>query len=236
MRSRHPPARPASHRDAVLAAAAHLTGDIEQVPSAVSAIKVNGRARLRPGAQRGGGRARAPDRSPSSRFVVGDVRAGRRRRHPGARRRRRGHRLVGHLRARPGARPRRGAALRRSPHGLATHPGRRLRDRRRPPARRPRAPGRASGCRSRPLAEAARAAFAVREVDEAQARTLRLRSAPRRRPCRGAPSRSRRSGPTAPSWRCSTSRVPRHAASSCLPRRVRRVVPVHRWTDPSRDA
>lgn len=73
-----------------------------------------------------------------------------------------------------------------------------------------------------PLAQAARAAFAVREVDEAQARTIGRDSGCRRR-CRVEKRWSRPSPRTADSWRCWTSPVPRHAASSCSRPRLRRV-------------
>ncbi len=85
-----------------------------------------------------------------------------------------------------------------------------------------------------PLAEAARAAFAGARGRRGAGPHPGLRAAPARRRSPDAPSRSPRSPRTAPSWRCSTSRAPPPAASSCSLRRLRRVVPVHRWTDPSR--
>ena len=79
-----------------------LTGDIEQVPSAVSAIKVKGeRAYHR---VRSGESVELAARPVTvSRFVVGDTRAAEVDGIAGARRRRRGHRVVRHLRAGAGA-------------------------------------------------------------------------------------------------------------------------------------
>ena len=80
-------------RDAVATAAADLTGDLDQVPSAVSAIKVKG--------ERAYARVRAGEDVvlPARRVTRVALRRGRRpprrrRRHPRARRRRRGDRLV----------------------------------------------------------------------------------------------------------------------------------------------
>ncbi len=157
-------------RDAVVAAALALTGDIEQVPSSVSAIKVKGeRAYAR---VRGGESVELAARAVTvSRFVVGEARAGEvdgipvldvdvevtvssgtyvraLARDLGA-----ALRCGGHL-----------TALRRTRVGGFTiadaHPFADLQARQgeRMPVT--------------PLADAARAAFAVREIDEAQARTL----------------------------------------------------------------
>ena len=157
-------------RDAVVAAALALTGDIEQVPSSVSAIKVTGeRAYAR---VRGGESVELAARAVTvSRFVVGEARAGEvdgipvldvdvevtvssgtyvraLARDLGA-----ALRSGGHL-----------TALRRTRVGGFTiadaHPLADLEERQgeRMPVT--------------PLADAARAAFAVREIDEAQARTL----------------------------------------------------------------
>jgi len=157
-------------RDAVVAAAVPLTGDIEQVPSAVSAIKVKGeRAYHR---VRSGEAVDLPARPVTvARFVVGETRA----RHAAgtpvldvdvevtvssgtyvralARDLGTGLGCGGHL-----------TALRRTRVGgfglTDAHPFVELEAR--------------QGDRMpvTPLADAARAAFAVREVDEAQARTL----------------------------------------------------------------
>ena len=157
-------------RDAVVAAALSLTGDIEQVPSAVSAIKVKGeRAYHR---VRSGESVELAARPVTvSRFVVGEARAGEvdgipvldvdvevtvssgtyvraLARDLGA-----ALRCGGHL-----------TALRRTRVGgfsiADAHPLADL--------------GARQGERMpvTPLADAARAAFAVREIDEAQARTL----------------------------------------------------------------
>jgi tRNA pseudouridine55 synthase len=157
-------------RDAVVAAAVPLTGAIEQVPSAVSAIKVNGeRAYHR---VRSGESVELPARSVTvSRFVVGDTRAADADGTPvldvdvevtvssgtyvRALARDLGSALGcgGHL-----------TALRRTRVGgfsiADAHPLADLEARQgeRMPVT--------------PLAQAARAAFAVREIDEAQARTL----------------------------------------------------------------
>ena len=158
------------HRDAVMAAAAALTGDIEQVPSAVSAIKVKGERSYH--RVRAGESVDLPPRPVTvSRFEVGDVRSldvdglavvdvdvavtvssgtyvRALARDLGA-----ALRCGGHL-----------TALRRTRVGgfsiADAHPlaGLEARQGERMPVT--------------PIAEAARAAFAVREVDEAEARTL----------------------------------------------------------------
>ena len=137
---------------------AALTGDIQQVPSSVSAIKVNGRALLRPGPRGRGRRAAARPGDASAGSTSSATRAGRRGRHTGARRGRRGDGELRHLRPRAGPRPRRGARRRRPPHRAAPHPGRRVhprpgarprgaRRRRRTPSRCPVTPARRRGPR-----------------------------------------------------------------------------------------
>ncbi len=112
----------------VRAAMAPLRGEIEQVPSAVSAIKVDGERsyqRVRDGRDRRACRAPGHGDAGSRRPAFAP------RRRP-ARRRRRGGVLVGHLRPRAGPRPRRRARRRRPPHRAAPHPRRPVRPRARP--------------------------------------------------------------------------------------------------------
>ena len=96
--------------------------------------------------------------------------------------------VLRHLRPGPRPRPRRRPRRRRPPHRAAPHAGRRLRARRRARRSTTSRPDRASGCRSRPLAQAARAAFAC-------ARSTRRRHAPRLRPAAAVgASRAHRTG------------------------------------------
>ena len=94
------------------------------------------RAQLRPGPRRRRRRAARPpgDGEPLRRARGAPGTDAGRGRAAGRRRRRRrgGRRLVGHLRAGPGPRPRRPPRGRWPPHGAAPHPGRPLRPRRRP--------------------------------------------------------------------------------------------------------
>ena len=149
---------------AVEAAMSGLTGDIEQAPSAVSAIKIDGRG-LRPGAgRRAGGAPRAAGdraRVPGPRVHPAHGRA--------ARRRRRGRVLVGHLRARPGRDL--GAGLGVGGHLTA------LRRTRVGPfeigvARTLDQLAELDDPVTLPLAAALRAAFPVREIDAEEAREL----------------------------------------------------------------
>ena len=120
-------------RHAVAAAIADLTGPIEQRPSAVSAIKVDGKrsyARVRAGEQV----ELAARPVTVHRFDAAGPTA-RVRGWPGRDRpRRRGGRQLGHLRAGPRPRPRRGARRRGTPDRPAAYPGRAVRPRRGPHA------------------------------------------------------------------------------------------------------
>ena len=143
------------------AALAEFVGDIEQVPTAVSAIKVDGKRayqRVRDGEQ-----VELPARPVTvHELVVHDVRRGRRR---SPRRRRLGALLQRHLHPRDRPRPRRRARRRRPPDRAAAYRRRAVRPRPRP------APSRSSA-RSfalLPIADAARAGFPARDLDEAQA-------------------------------------------------------------------
>ena len=60
-RARSPPPATCAPTDAAIRSAlAAFVGEIEQVPPAFSALKIDGQARLRPGARRRGGRSEAP--------------------------------------------------------------------------------------------------------------------------------------------------------------------------------
>ena len=107
-------------REAIEALLPRFTGEIMQMPPAFSAIKVDGDARLRPGARRRDRGAGSRARCTSSRSTL--------HRHAGPRHRRvRGPLRQGHLRAR--ARPRHGrvARLPRPPDRAAAHPRRSVR-------------------------------------------------------------------------------------------------------------
>ena len=135
--------RPGSTDAAVAAGMAALTGAIEQVPSSVSAIKVDGQrayARVRAGEQ-----VVLPARPVTvSAFTLLARRAVGRPRRP----RRRRRVLLRHLRAGAGPRPRRRARRRRAPHGAAPHPGRPVHPGPRPHPGASWPPSRACRCRS----------------------------------------------------------------------------------------
>ncbi len=126
------PAKLSEATDAAIAAGIlNLTGEIAQVPSSFSAIKVDG--------VRSYDRARAGEAVEAAR-PHGDGVVVRGDRHPPNRRRdrprRAGRRVVGHLRSRARPRPRGGTRRRRASHGLTTYAGGTVRHRRRRPARR----------------------------------------------------------------------------------------------------
>ena len=104
------------------AAVAALRGDIDQIPSAVSAIKVGGKRAYKL-AREGQTVELAPRRVRIDRFDVLAVRRRRRLRRRG----RRGGLFLRHLHPRAGPRRRRGAGRRWTPHRAAAHPGRSLR-------------------------------------------------------------------------------------------------------------
>ena len=108
--------------EAVAEAMARLRGDIRQVPSAVSAIKVDGRRAYQ--LVREGPRGRTASAAGAHRPVRA---AGRAITRAARRPRRRSRLLVGNLHPRAGPRSRRCAGRRRASDVAATHPGRALR-------------------------------------------------------------------------------------------------------------
>ena len=103
-------------RERIDAGIAELTGEISQVPSSFSAVKVDGR--------RSYDRARAGEEVVLAPRERHDLPLRRHRRAPRCRRRRPGcggRLLVGHLHPRPGPRSRRRTRRRRTPHRAATH-------------------------------------------------------------------------------------------------------------------
>ncbi len=169
--------------DDVRSAAGAFVGDLEQKPSAVSAIKVDGKrayARVRDGED-----VDLPARPVTVHELRGDRRAPRRRRH---RRRPVGALQQRHLHPRDRPRPRRGPRRRRSPHHAPAYGGRALHARRGARARRPgRLPSTSSASTTWPAA--------------ASPRTTSTPTRPRPSPTDG---RSTRRSATRPRWRCST--------------------------------